>query len=120
MTLSLFGFHDRPHDFAITKSGATLSECPFLLDFKRPLERIRWLGMINRWAGLTTGLLVPVVHQGQDNGEYVICVRRGEPYFEDITRLWHEHYMATRSGRSDKADGLQIVADFGRHFPEDC
>jgi hypothetical protein len=120
MALTLFGFHDRPHDFAATKAGASLEDCAFLLDFARPLERIRWLGVNNRWLGITVGLLVPVVHQGQDKGEFVIGVHRGQPYFADIPKLWREHYGAARALRSEPVDGLEIVADFGRHFPEDC
>lgn len=119
MALTLFGFDDRPHDYAVTKVGATLEECAFILDFARPLERIRWLGVNNRWLGITVGLLVPVVHVGQDKGEYVIGIRRGQPYFADIPGLWQQHRGAPRTIKSEPADRLQIVADFGRHFPED-
>ena len=54
--LTLFGFRDRPHDFAATKVGAAVEECVFILDFARPLERIRWLGVTNRWLGVTVVL----------------------------------------------------------------
>ncbi len=120
MTLTLYTFLNRPHDFAVTKSGAGLENCTFVLDFNRPLRRIRWLGITNKWLGITVCLLVPVVHQGQDKGELIIGVHRGEPYFKDIPKLWHLHYGATRSIRSEPAGGLEIVADFGKHFPEDC
>ena len=120
MALTLFGFRDRPYDFAVTKAGAELGDCAFLLDFSRPLERLRWLGVTKRWIGVTVGLLVPVVHQGQDKGEYVIGINRGEPYFVDIPKLWREHYGTRRTLRSEPVDGLSIVAEFGRHFAEDC
>ena len=120
MALTLFGFRDRPHDFAATKVGATLEDCAFLLDFARSIERIRWLGANNRWLGFTVGLLVPVVHLGQDKGEFVIGVNRGQSYFADIPKLWREHRGAARTIRSEPVDGLQIIADFARHFPEDC
>lgn len=120
MALTLFGFHDRPHDFAATKVGAGLEDCAFLLDFTRPLERLRWFGVANRWLGPTVGLLVPVVHQGQKKGEFVIDVQRGQPYFEDIPKLWRQHYGTARPMKSEPVDGLEVVADFGRHFPEDC
>ncbi len=120
MALTLFGFHDRPHDIVATKVGASLGECVFLLDFARPLERIRWLGVTNRWLGITVGLLVPVVHQGQDKSEFIIGVHRGQPYFTNIPKLWREHYGATRTIKSPPVGGLEIVADFGTHFPEDC
>ncbi len=120
MALTLYGLHNRPHDFALTKINAPLNECVFLLDFARPLERVRWLGVTNQWLGITLGMLVPVVHQGQENGEYVISIHRGQPYFSDIPKLWHEHYRAPRTTKSAPVDALEIVADFGRHFPVDC
>lgn len=120
MPLVLFGFHGRPHDFAVTKSGAALEDCIFLLDFSRPLEKIRWLCIRNRWVGITVGLLVPVVHGGEGNGEFVISLNSGQPYFEDIPKLWRQHYGVERTIRSDQAGGLKIISDFGIHFPEDC
>jgi hypothetical protein len=120
MALTLFGFHNRPHDFAATKVGATLEECVFLLDFARPLERTRWFGVTNRWFGVTVGMLVPVVHQGQKKGEFVIGLHRGQPYFSDMPRLWREHHGTARSIRSAPVDELDIIADFAKHFPEDC
>lgn len=120
MALTLFGFQDRPHDFATTKVDAALEDCTFLLDFSRPLERIRWLGVRNRWLGITLGLLVPVVHQGEEKGRYVISVSGVEPYFKDIPKLWRQHYGERRTIRSEPVDGLQIIADFANHFPQDC
>lgn len=120
MALTLYGFHDRPHDVAATKIGAAIEDCAFLLDFSRPLERVRWLGVKNRWVGLTLGLLVPVVHHGEDKGGYVIGVERGQPYFVDISKLWKEHRGMPRTIKSEKIDGLRVIADFGTHFPEDC
>jgi hypothetical protein len=118
--LTLFGFRDRPHDFAATKVGATPEECVFLLDFARPLERIRyWLGFSNRWLGLTFVVLVPVVHQGQGKSNLVISVHRGQPYFECIPEIWRDHRGAARSTQSKPADGMQIVADYKKHFPDD-
>src|SRR5215475_7682865 len=68
--LTLFGSCARPHDFVVTKIGATVQECVFLLDFARPIERLRWLGVINRWLGVTVIVLVPVVHQGQGKSDF--------------------------------------------------
>ena len=117
--LTLFGFRDRPHDIAATKVDATVEECVFLLDFARPLARLRWFGVANRWLGATVVLLVPVVHQGQHKSEFVISVHRGQPCFEVIPQIWRDHRGAARSIRSKPADGIQIVADFDRHFPND-
>ncbi len=120
MALTLYAFHDRPHDFAATKSGASLEDCVFLLDFTRPLERTRWFGIANRWLGITVSFLIPVVHKGQGKGEYVISLHRDQPYFEDIQNLWRQHYRTTRTTKSEAVDDLVVIADFGGHFPEDC
>ena len=120
MALQLFGFHGRPHDFAVTKADVPLEDCVFLLDFSRPLGKRRWLGVLNKWVGFTVGLLVPVVHQAEQSGGYVFSVRRGEPYFVDIPDLWKKHYGLKRTQVATPAGGLDIIADFARHFPEDC
>src|SRR4051812_8261571 len=106
MALTIFGFRDRPHDFAVTKAGAELGDCAFVLDFSRPLKRIRWLGVTNRWVGITVSLSVPVIHQGEDRGGYVVSLHRSEPYFADIPKLWRDHYGTRRSIRTDPADGF--------------
>lgn len=122
MALQLFGFHGRPHDFAATKADVPLEECAFLLDFSRPLGRLRWLGFgkLNRWVGVTVGLAVPVVHQAEQSGGYQISVPRGAPYFTDIPKLWKKHYGSSRSLVAEPIGGLNIIADFATHFPEDC
>lgn len=119
MTLSLFGFPGSPNDIGVSKSSAEPSECAFLLDFARPIERIRWFGVRNSVLGPTVGLLVPIVHVGEKSGGYFFGVGRGEPYFEDIPNLWRKHRGASRALSADPVDGLQVVADFAQHFPED-
>ena len=69
--------------------------------------------------GPTVALLAPVVHVGEKSGGYVVGVNRGEPYFEDIPRLWRKHRAAPRALAAGPVDGLQVIADFARHFPED-
>ena len=120
MALTLFGFQDRPQDFAVTKAGLPLEECAFLLDFTRPLEKLRWFGVTNRWLGFTTGLFVPVVHQSEEKGEFIVSLQHGHPYFADIPRLWQKHGGTTRTIRSEPVGGLEIVAAFAKHFPDDC
>ena len=120
MALTLFGFNDRLEDFAVTKAGLPLEECAFLLDFSRPLEKLRWFGVRNRWVGFTLGLLVPVVHQSEEKGRYIVGVQRGQQYFADIPKLWRKHRGAQRTITSQPINGLEIIAAFARHFPEDC
>jgi hypothetical protein len=91
------------------------------LDFTRPLQKLRYLfGRRSKWIGVTAGLLVPVVHVAQQPGNLVIGVSRGQPYFTDILKLWKIHRGSERTLRLAPAGGLEIVADFGSHFAEDC
>ena len=120
MSLTIYGIQNYPHDFLVTNVGAPLEQCAFLLHFGRKLERVRWLFGRNKWIGFTVGLLVPVVHLSERKGGFVIGVSRGEPYFTDILKLWKQHSGTSSSRTITEADGLEVVADFGRHFPNDC
>lgn len=120
MPLTIYGIHDCPHDFPVTKVDAPLEQCAFLLHFSRKLERVRWLFRRNKWVGLTVGLIVPVVHLSERQGGFVVGVSRGEPYFTDIPKLWKQYTGKSSTRVITKADGLEIAADFGRHFPSDC
>jgi hypothetical protein len=120
VSLTVFAFHDHPHDFAVTKVGAPLEECSFLLDFSRPLKRVRQLFGFSCPVGIAMGLLVPVVHIGEQTGGYLIGVSRGEPYFVDLPQFWKKHRGKSRSIASAPAGGISIVADFATHFPQDC
>lgn len=91
----------------------------FLLDFYRPVEKIRWLGIKNRVFGPTIALLVPVVHVGEKAGAFVFGVSRGEPYFEDIPNLWRKHRAFPRVPAGEALDGLQFVANLKRRTPWD-
>jgi hypothetical protein len=115
MPLTIYGFHEHPHEFAATKVGAPLEDCVFVLDFSRPLKRVRWLRF-----GPTVGLLVPVVHIGEEAGGYVVGVHHDQPYFVDIPKYWKQHRRRTRTLRLPPVAPFQLIADFGRHFPEDC
>jgi len=119
MALQLFAFTDRPHDFAVTKANVSLPDCVFLLDFSRPLECLRWLGVLNKSVGLTVALLVPVAHQAEEVGGFVVGIRRGEPYFMDIPKLWKRHAGSRRTMRAPPIGGFELVADFANHFPGD-
>jgi len=120
MALTVYGFHNHPHDFAVTKVDAPLDQCTFILDFSRPLEKRRWLFGRNKWVGVTVGLLVPVIHQGEKAGGFVFGVNRGEPYFADLPKLWKKHHGSKRTPGSSPVGGLEVIADFATHFPDDC
>ena len=85
----------------------------FLLDFSRPLQKRRRFGFL-------VGLLVPVIHQTQEVGAFVIGCTAGDPYFKDIQKFWKKYYPASKNHRLSDVGGLEIVADFGTHFPAFC
>lgn len=120
MGLQLFGYHKRPHDIGVTKSNLPIQDCVFLLDFSRPLGKLRLFGIVNRWLGPTICLSVPVVHLSEDIGGYVISVQHNEPYFVDLQKLWSENRGYVRTSSMPPIDGLEMIADFGTHFSEDC
>jgi len=116
MALCILAFRDRPQDFAITRADVPLSECPFLLDFGRPLVHVRMLRF-----GPVRLLLVPVAHQREHVGGYTIAVKRGEPHFTDIPKLWERYGASMRTPVSGPpVEGLDVLADFAKHFPTDA
>ena len=120
MALTLVAFDDPPSRFAATKVGATVPSGRFFLDFTRKLEVIRWLGVRNRYIGPAVGLLVPVVHEAEKLGGFVISLSVGDPYFPDLRKLWKIHFPSSPAAVPQEADGLKIIADFATQFPDDC
>jgi hypothetical protein len=120
MALTLIAFDNPPSRFATTKVGATVPNGRFFLDFTRKLEVIRWLGVRNRYIGPAVGLLVPVVHEAEKSGGYVIGVDVSDPYFRDLRKLWKAHFPSSPVAVHEVADGLKIIADFATQFPDDC
>lgn len=76
--------------------------------------------MPNQHFGIPIGLAVPVVHQGEQQGGYVIGAHRSEPAFGSIRALWRARYPSKVVRPTEVADGLKIIADFGTQFPDDC
>ena len=113
MPLQLVRLDSHPHEIAVTKA-AVVPNGAFFLDFTRPLQPQRLLGI-----GPTISLFVPVVHQGEQVGGYVISLRRGSPYFADIETLWKQRYPSKKRQPEALVDWLQVVADFAAQFPED-
>jgi hypothetical protein len=119
MTLQLVRLDAYTNEIAVTKVDSFVTDGAFFLDFSRPLEHLRWFGVQNRWVGLTVALFVPVVHQGEHNGGYVIGVHRSNPYFGQLRALWKTHHPSKRTPPPTVADGLKIIADFATQFPDD-
>ncbi len=120
MPITLVAFDNPPSRFAVTKVGATVSDGRFFLDFARKLEVIRWFGIRNRYIGPAVGLLVPVIHEAQGFGGYVISVNVGDPYFKDLRKLWRARFPSSSLTVANEADDLKIIGDFATQFPEDC
>ena len=117
MSLTIYSFHDHPHEFAVTKINAPLEQCVFLLDFTRPLKKWRQLFGRKTRIGITVALIVPIIHQGEKEGGFLIGVDKSDPYFADLLKLWNKHYGTKRSLASS-VEPLEIIADFAIHFPE--
>jgi hypothetical protein len=118
MALRIFQLSEHPDQIAVSDviavvTGGTFSGT-FFLDFSRPLE------MRRRWFGRVFAMLVPVVHEGEHSGGYVIGVHRSDPAFGELLMLWKGRYPTQRTPPTQIADGLQIIADFARQFPNDC
>ena len=117
MTLTLIAFDNPPSRFAVTAVGSVISDGCYFLDFTRKLEVIRWFGIRNPYIGPSVGLLVPVVHEAEVSGGYVVGVAISDPYFRDLRKLWKERFPSPPVAVSGEADGLKIIADFATQFP---
>ena len=119
MALQLVRLDAQPREIAVTKVGTIVDGGAFFLDFSRPLERLRWFGVQNSFIGPTVGLLIPVVHERERTGGFLVSAQRADPYFTDILALWKARFPRQRLPPTQVADSLKIVADFATQFPED-
>ena len=87
MALRLFKTEKHPTRIAINDVDTFVIGGTFFLDFSRPLELRRWLGV-----GPATGAFVPVIHERERTGGYVVGIERDNPYFSDIRKLWKQRY----------------------------
>ena len=115
MALRLFKLEKYPARVAVSDVDTFVVGGAFFLDFSRPLELRRWLGV-----GPVIAALVPVIHEGERTGGYVVGLERGNPYFGDIRELWRQRHPAKAPEPEALADGLKIVADFASQFPRDA
>jgi hypothetical protein len=118
--IQLFKANKYPDEFAVSKTGSFVDDSMYFLDFSRPIRTLRWLGIKNRWVGFVWGLVVPVIHEGEENGGFVIGIHCSDPYFKDVRALWKERYPSKKPPPARKADELKIIADFAKQFPDDC
>ena len=113
MHTSIFKLAIHPNQLAICKSKSHIVGGTFFLDFSRPIQLYRKMGMVR-------AIGVPVVHEGEREGGFVITVKKRDPNFSRIRQLWKEHYPETRTAPFYEADGMKIIADFAEQFPPDA
>lgn len=119
MAITLIAYENTPTRISATKIGTTVPGGCFFLDFTRKLQITRWFGIRNRFIGPTVGLLVPIVHEGEKLGGYVISVSVGESYFQDIRKLWKVRFPSPSFEVFQESDKFKIITDFATQFPED-
>ncbi|MDE2463250.1 MAG: hypothetical protein KGO02_06015 [Alphaproteobacteria bacterium] len=118
--MQLFELDDHPNQIAVSKTDSLVVDGVFFFDFSRPIEVHRWLGTLNRWLGFVVGMRVPVSHQGEQRGSLAIGIHRSDPRFADVRALWKAHYPSRKAPPTTVADGIKIIVDFAKQFPNDC
>ena len=119
MAVNLFSLDEFPDRIAVSKLEQYIEGGVFFLDFSRRLKIIRELFGRDLPFGVAIGLFVPVVHQGENHGGFVISVHNSDPVFKVVRQLWKRHYASPQTTQSETADGLKIISDFATQFPED-
>lgn len=110
--MRLFKLEQHPKRIAVSEVDTFVIGGVFFLDFSRPLELRRWMGV-----GPAIGAFVPVVHEGEKNGAYVVGIDKSNTYFADIRELWTQRYRSEVPPPVTIADRLKIVGDFASQFP---
>lgn len=118
--LKLFQVFERPSIVLVSKLDVPMWECRFVLDFQRPLQRLRWLGIRNARMGLTIAYGVPVLHLSETNGQLIATVCRRSPWFRVVTLLWRIYGGRSPGHKVLKASASEVGNDFSRHFAEDA
>ena len=92
MAVKLFSLDEFPDRIGVSKSEQYIEGGVFFLDFSRRLKIIREFFGREFPFGVANGLLVPVVHQGESHGGFVISVHNSDPVFKVVRQLWKRHY----------------------------
>lgn len=121
MTVLLYELASHPGEVGISKIDPPVVDGAFFLDFSRPLRVTRRCCRIsNSWIGTATELGVPVAHQSERAGGYIVYMYRTDPRFADIRALWMARYPSARTAPAIVVGGSKIIADFAVQFPQDC
>lgn len=107
----LFRHEKYPKRIGICASDTFVVGGAFFLDFSRPLIVRRYLGV-----GPVAGIFVPVIHEGEREGTYVVDVGRDNAYFEDIQELWKQRYPSKAPPPEYFHRKQDILAHFAAQF----
>lgn len=119
MAITLFELEDFPNRVAISKANDYQINGTFFLDFSKPLTVVRWFGKINDVFGIAVGLRVPVIHQSENVGGYVISCHANDSQYKTIKKLWKSNYPTANPKVEKEADGLNVIVDFANQFEAD-
>lgn len=119
MALQLSELPDHPSLIAATKIGVFVTGGVFFLDFSRPLQPLWKPGLLIRWFRSPIGVLVPLVHEGEQSGSFVTGIHRSDPCYAQVHALWRKHYPSAPNSPAHEATAQKIVVDFEKQFPED-
>lgn len=111
MAVRLFKLERHPRRIAISGAETFVVGGAFFLDFSRPLVVRRYLGV-----GPVSGLFVPVIHEGEREGSYLVDVDRDNPYFADIQELWRQRFPSTAAPPAHFHRRQDILAHFVAQF----
>lgn len=111
MGVRLFKLEQHPKRIAISGTGTFVVGGAFFLDFSRPLVLRRYLGV-----GPVSGMFVPVIHEGEREGSYVVDVDRDNTYFADIQELWRQRFPSTPPPPEYFHRRQDILAHFAAQF----
>jgi hypothetical protein len=111
MAVRLFKVEKFPRRIAISGVDTFIVGGAFFLDFSRPLVLRRYLGVGPVW-----GMFVPVIHEGEREGTYLVDVDKDNAYFADIQELWRQRFPSTAPRPEFFARRQDILAHFAAQF----
>ncbi len=122
MAIRLFELPQHPQRIAVSKTDNYQQDGVFFLNFNKPLKIIRWFGVYNKFIGYPMVLFVPIIHQNQSDEDdtFIVSADRHDEAFNLVRSLWKTHYKTPNPSSKNEYDGLQVIADFGLQFPNDC
>ena len=111
MTPRLFKIDSHPKRIAICASESFVVGGAFFLDFSRPLILRRYLGV-----GHVVGIFVPVIHEGEREGTYLVDVGKDNAYFADIQELWRQRFPSSAPPPAHFHRKQDVLAYFATQF----